>query len=102
YDPAKAVKLTTAGLVVPDSGSMYNGISRVGGQIPSNTAYLLPNANDAALLAVPAGLPRGLFPWTRDWAPGFGFAYSLDQKTVLPGGFGRSMTISPAIPRSLP
>lgn len=38
------------------------------------------------------GNPRSDYPTVNtDWQPRFGFAYALDSKTVLRGGFGKSM-----------
>src|SRR5207302_1466204 len=50
--------------------------------------YLVPNATNPAVLAVPAGGPRGLYPGQNTWAPRVGFAYALTPRTVLRGGFG--------------
>ena len=35
-----------------------------------------------------SGAPRGLYPNNSAWEPRVGFAYSLDSKTVIRGGFG--------------
>ncbi len=88
YNPAQAVTVTSAGLVVPGSGNIYNGLQRAGSGVPSDEAYLVPNATSAAVQAVPTGAPRGLYPANSAWEPRVGFAYSLDSKTVIRGGFG--------------
>jgi hypothetical protein len=88
YNPAQAVKVTSAGLVVPGSGNIYDGLLRAGNGVPADQAYLVPNASSAAVLAVPTGAPRGLYPGGSAWEPRVGFAYALDSKTVIRGGFG--------------
>lgn len=88
YNPGQAVKLTSSGNVVPGSGNIYNGLQRVADGVASNLAYLVPNANDPSVLAVPAGAPRGMYPNQSKWQPRVGFAYAFDSKTVIRGGFG--------------
>ena len=88
YNPAQAVKVTSAGLVVAGSGNIYDGLQRVANGINPDLAYLVPNATNPAVLAVPSGAPRGMYPSQNTWQPRFGFAYSLDDKTVVRGGFG--------------
>ena len=63
-------------------------MERVANGVPSQYDYLVPNANSPAVLSVPAGGPRGLYPSRGTWAPRAGFAYSINDKTVLRGGFG--------------
>jgi hypothetical protein len=88
YNPAQAVTVTSAGLVVAGSGNIYDGLQRAGSGVPSNEAYLVPNASSSAVLAVPTGAPRGLYPGSSEWEPRVGFAYALNSKTVIRGGFG--------------
>jgi hypothetical protein len=88
YDPTKAVQLNSSGQVVPGSGNIYNGLQRVASGINPDQAYLVPNATNPAVLAVPAGAPRGMYPSQNTWAPRVGVAYSLDSKTVIRTGFG--------------
>lgn len=88
YDPAQAVTVTSKGKIVPGSGNIYNGLQRVASGIPSQYNYLVPNANDPAVLAVPDGGPRGMYPSHNTWSPRGGFAYALNDKTVIRGGFG--------------
>ena len=88
YNRAQAVTVNSSGLVVPGSGNITNGLQRVGNGVVSGLAYLVPNANSAAVLAVPTGAPRGMYPGQSAWQPRIGFAYSLDTKTVIRGGFG--------------
>jgi len=88
YNPAQAVKMTSTGTVVPGSGNIYNGLVRVANGINPSQAYLVPNAANPAVLAVPAGAPRGMYPSQGTWSPRVGFAYGLNSKTVIRGGFG--------------
>ncbi len=88
YNPAQAVKVTSAGLVVPGSGNIYNGLVRVANGVTPSLAYLVPNANTSAVLSVPDGAPRGMYPSRNTWSPRLGFAYALNDKTVVRGGFG--------------
>jgi hypothetical protein len=88
YNPAQAVKINSKGQIVPGSGNVYNGLQRVANGIPSQYQYLVPNAKDPAVLGVPDGGPRGMYPNHATWSPRVGFAYAVDDKTVLRGGFG--------------
>ena len=88
YNPAQAVKVNSSGSVVPGSGNIYNGLIRVANGINPAQAYLVPNANDPGVLSVPDGAPRGMYPSRASWSPRVGFAYSIDPKTVVRGGFG--------------
>ncbi len=88
YNPAQAVTVTSAGVVVAGSGNIYNGLQRVGSGINPAEAYLVPNATNPAILAVPDGAPRGMYNGQNTWQPRLGFAYAVAEKTVIRGGFG--------------
>lgn len=88
FNYAQAVKVNSSGQVVPGSGNMYNGLQRVANGINPAYNYLVPNANDPAVLGVPTGAPRGMYPSQGEWQPRIGFAYALNDKTVIRGGFG--------------
>ena len=89
YNPAQAVQLNSGGsTIVPGSGNIYNGLVRVASGITPGGAYLVPNANDPSVLSVPDGAPRGMYPSQGTWSPRVGFAFSLDPKTVIRGGYG--------------
>ena len=62
FNPAPAVTVNSSGQVVPGSGNIYNGLIRVSNGIAPSQAYLVPNATNAAVLAVPSGAPRGMYP----------------------------------------
>ena len=72
-------KVTSSGNLVPGVGNIYNGLAR-GERHDPGQAYLVPNANDPALLSVPSGAPRGIYPSQNAWQPRVGFAYSLTIK----------------------
>ncbi len=88
WNPAQAVKVNASGQVVAGSGNLYNGLQRVANGINPSQSYLVPNANDPAVLAVPAGAPRGMYPSSGKWEPRVGFAYALGARTTVRGGFG--------------
>jgi hypothetical protein len=75
YNPAQAVTIKAAGLIVPDSGNPYNGIIRAGDGVPADQEGRVPGATSAATLAVPAGAPRGLYNPAELFMPRFGFAW---------------------------
>jgi len=56
--------------------------------VPQNEAYLVPNAYSPTVLAVPDGAPRGFYKSPSTWSPRVGFAYGLNSKTAIRGGFG--------------
>ena len=88
YDPAKAVQMTTAGLIVAGSGNPYNGLITVGDGIPANQASRVSNANN--LQGIPHAGPRGLYNTQNLIMPRFSFAWApfKNNKTSVRGGFG--------------
>ena len=88
YDPAKAVKITSAGTVVPGSGFLYNGLIRAGDGIPQSEIGRVPGSTSALFASIPAGAPRGFFQAQNMFSPRFGFAYAATSKTVIRGGYG--------------
>lgn len=88
YNPAQAVKLDSSGNITPGIGNIYNGLVRVANGVTPSQAYLVPNATDPKVLAVPDGAPRGMYPSQGTWSPRVGFAFAVDQKTVVRGGYG--------------
>jgi len=88
YNPANAISVTTAGKVIPGTGNPYNGIVRTAAPIPSDQIARVPNINTAAYPDIPAVAPRGLYTMHGAFGPRVGFAYEVDQKTSIRGGFG--------------
>jgi len=88
FNPAQAVTVNSSGAIVGTSGNLYNGLIRAGNGIPANEAYLVPNANSSVVTSVPDGAPRGLYNGPNTFSPRVGFAYQVDTKTVIRGGFG--------------
>ena len=90
FDPsrfnfARAVTVTAAGLVVPNSGNPYNGLIRAGSGVPADQLGRVPGASSPAAMSVPAGAPRGFYPLRNLFAPRFGFAWSpLGQQDLHP------------------
>jgi hypothetical protein len=88
FDPAQAVRVTSSGTVVPNSGNPYNGLVRAGTGIPADEIGRVPGAGSSLFQQIPAGAPRGFYQSAGLWAPRFGFAYSPESKTAIRGGYG--------------
>ena len=101
YNPADAVTINSAGLVVLGTGNAFNGIV-----IPGFSKFPSTALQHNVLAAQPspagdicAGLPctglfhpelrKGFVNKTTQWQPRIGFAYQIYPKTVIRGGIGR-------------
>jgi hypothetical protein len=96
YDPSKAVKVDPkTGAIIPGSGDRYNGMVIPGGGWPDSAKGRFPEANDPQYDYLFRG---GKYPdyyskvqWGQ-WQPRLGFAYNLNDKTVIRAGGGRFFT----------
>ncbi|HZR28209.1 MAG TPA: carboxypeptidase regulatory-like domain-containing protein [Terriglobales bacterium] len=91
YNFSQAVTVLSNGTIdATKGGNPLNGIIRAGSGVPADQLTNVPNGNSPAVLAVPAGAPRGLYRAQSVFAPRFGFAFSPfnDDKTSIRGGFG--------------
>jgi hypothetical protein len=88
YDRSKAVTMTTAGTLIPGSGNAYNGLIRMGDNVPADQQGRVPGSTTPFFQSIPAGAQRGGYNSANTFGPRAGFAYSFDEKTVIRGGFG--------------
>ena len=90
YDPSRAVTVNRNGTFVPNSGDRYNGMVRAGDGVPESELIRVPNGNSPAVLAVPAGAPRGFYDTKNLFAPRFSFAWTPtgNADTAVRGGIG--------------
>jgi len=90
YDPARAMTVNRNGTLVAGSGDRYNGMIRVGDGVPESELGRVPNGNDPAVLAVPAGAPRGHYEPRHLFGPRFSFAWTPtgEGDTAIRGGIG--------------
>ena len=81
YDPSRAVTVLRNGTLVAGSGDLFNGMVRPGDGVPESDLGRVPNGDDPAVLAVPAGAPRGFYKAQGNAGPRLSVAWS-------PGGTG--------------
>ncbi|MDE1177945.1 MAG: carboxypeptidase regulatory-like domain-containing protein [Edaphobacter sp.] len=94
FDPAVYARntpvtlLTNGRIDTTKGGNPYAGLVRAGSGVPADQQIRVPNVNTSLFPLIPAGAPRGLFNSHGSFGPRFGFAYSMDDKTVIRGGVG--------------
>jgi hypothetical protein len=90
YNPARAVTVNRNGTLVPGSGDLYNGIIRAGDGVPEDELFRVPGGNSPAVLAVPAGAPRGFYDTQHLFQPRFSFAWTPQtaSQMAIRGGIG--------------
>ncbi len=90
YDPKRAVSVTNAGIIVPNSGNQFNGLVRAGDGVPESEMGRMVGLDAAALKLIPAGAERGFYDPQLLFAPRFSFAWApfRNNKTAMRGGFG--------------
>jgi hypothetical protein len=90
YDPAKAVSVTSTGLIVPGSGNPLNGLILAGDGVPKSQLGRVLGANSPEVLAVPVGAPRGFYNTANLFMPRFSFAWApfANSRMAVRGGFG--------------
>jgi hypothetical protein len=90
YDPKKAVTVTAAGQIVPNSGDPLNGLVLGGAGFPKAATDRYPAWNNPAILSLFRGLPKEIQSSAVPIAPRLGFAYDLSgkQRTVVRGAYG--------------
>jgi hypothetical protein len=89
YNPANAVKILANGRIDPTAGgNPYDGLVRAGDGVPADQVKRVPNVSTALFPLIPAGAPRGFYKMNGAFGPRLGFAYQIDDKTVVRGGGG--------------
>ena len=80
FDPYYTSSSANAAVIIPNQAAFAN----------LNPAFTASIAPIPVITAAQAGVPQGLrYSSKRDFAPRIGFAWSLNKKTVLRGGYGR-------------
>ncbi len=89
YNPANAVKILPNGRIDPNGGgNPYNGLVRAGDGVPADQVKRVPNVNTSLFPLIPSGAPRGFYTMNGAFGPRLGFAYEVNDKTVVRGGGG--------------
>jgi len=89
YAASTPVTILPNGRIDPTKGgNPYAGLVRAGSGVPADQQIRVPNVNTSLFPLIPAGAPRGFYNMHGAFGPRFGFAYSVDDKTVVRGGIG--------------
>ncbi len=90
YNAAQAVTILPNGTLIAGSGNPFTGIVRAGDGVPAEELGRVPIGNSPAVLAVPAGAPRGFYDTQHLFGPRFSFAWAPGGRgnTALRGGVG--------------
>jgi hypothetical protein len=56
--------------------------------VPADQQGRVPGSTTPFFQSIPGGAPRGLYDTANTFGPRFGFAYGVNEKTVVRGGFG--------------
>jgi hypothetical protein len=89
YAASTPVTILPNGRIDPTKGgNPYAGLVRAGSGVPADQQIRVPNVNTSLFPLIPAGAPRGFYNMHGAFGPRFGFAYSMDDKTVIRGGIG--------------
>lgn len=89
YDPKQAAVLNPSNGTIISAVNRYNGLVIPGDGFPAAAKGRIAQYDDPAVLALFHKLPKG--GATTRWgnfAPRLGFAFALDEKTVIRGGYG--------------
>ncbi len=92
FNPAQAVTINSAGNLVANSGNPYNGLVLAGTGVPQDQQGRVPGSTTSFFQSFPTGAPRGFYDSQNVFMPRLGFAYALNQKTAVRGGYGTYFT----------